>query len=158
MRNSLTSLFICILFIGLFNITNGQTLPIKSNPGIEKEIEAVFLKSIKAAESLDVPKLVDCVDDSHHAGFITNGKYFDDFEEIANTLKSREPGSVKQVITVMKKKITVLTENIALVTASGVANITVNDGNPFNSNFFWTFVYQKINNEWKVIQSHQSSK
>jgi hypothetical protein len=142
----------------LINIAKGQTVPFKSNPGIEKEIDAVFLQSIKAAETLDVPKLVSCVDDSQHAGFITNGKYYDDFDEITNTLKSREPGSVKQSITVMKKKITVLAENIALVTATGVANIEVNGGNPFNSNFFWTFVYQKINNEWKVIQSHQSSK
>ena len=158
MKKSFLSVFFCFLLIGLFNITNGQTVPFKSNPAIEKEIDAVFLKSIKAAETLDVPKLIDCVDDSQHAGFITNGNYFNDFEEIVNTLKSREPGSVKQSITVIKKKITVIAENIALVTATGVANITVNGGNPFSSNFFWTFVYQKINNEWKVIQSHQSAK
>lgn len=158
MKKSFLSLFFCFLFIGLFNISNGQTVPFKSNPEIEKEIDAVFLNAIKVAESLDVPKLVNCVDDSHHAGFISNGNYYNDFADIANTLKYREPDSVKQSITVMKKKITVLAENIALVTASGVANIEVNGGNPFNSNFFWTFVYEKINNKWKVIQSHQSSK
>ena len=158
MKKSFLGVFFCFLLICLFNTTKGQTVPFKSNPGIEKEIDAAFLNSIKAAESFDVPKLINDVYDSHRAGFIFNGNYFDDFDDIANILKSREPGSVKQVIIVMKKKITVLAENIALVTASGVASVEVNGGNPFNSNFFWTFVYEKINNEWKVIQSHQSSK
>ena len=116
------------------------------------------MKSIKAAESLDVPKLINAVDDSRHAGFIANDNFYSEFEELANILKSREPGSVKQTITVQKKKITVLAENIALVTASGISQIEINGGNPFSLNFFWTFVYEKINNEWKVIQSHQSSK
>lgn len=158
MKNSLTSVFICILFIGLINITKGQTVPFKSNPGIEKEIDAAFLKSIKAAESLDVPKLISDVDDSHRAGFISNSTYYSDFDDLANILKSREPGSVKQTITVLKKKISVLAENIALITASGVSKVEINGGNPFNLNFCWTFVYEKINNEWKVIQSHQSGK
>jgi hypothetical protein len=158
MKKSFLNLFFCFLLIGLINISYGQTVTGKSNPGIEKEIDAAFLNSIKAAESLDVPKLVNCVDDSQHAGFITNGNYYSDFDDIANILKSREPGSVKQNITVIMKKITLLAENIALVTATGTSKIEVNGGNPFNSNFFWTFVYEKINNEWKVIQSHQSSK
>ena len=158
MKKSLFSLLFCFLLIGLFNISNGQTVISKSNPAVEKEIDAVFNKSLQAAESMDVPKLVSCVDDTQHAGFISNGNYYNNFNDIANILKSREPGSIKQTITVEKKKITVLAENIALVTASGLSKIEVNGGNPFEVNFFWTFVYEKINNEWKVIQSHQSSK
>ena len=158
MKKSLLSLFFCFLLIGLFNISNGQSIISKSNPAIEKEIDAAFLKSIKAAETLDVPKLINNVDDSRHAGFIANGNFYTEFDQLANILKSREPGSVKQTITVEKKKITILAENIALVTASGLSKIEINGGNPFEINFFWTFVYQKINNEWKVIQSHQSSK
>jgi hypothetical protein len=158
MRKSLLSLFFCFLLIGLYIISNGQTAIFKSNPGIEKEIDAAFLKSIKAAETLDVPKLINDVDDSRHAGFIANANFYSTFDELANILKSREPGSVKQTITLQKKKITVLAENIALVTASGVSQVEFNGGNPFSLNFFWTFVYEKINNEWKVIQSHQSGK
>jgi hypothetical protein len=158
MKKSILSAFFCFLLIGLYNISNGQTVAFKSNLGVEKEIDAAFLKSIKAAESLDVPKLINDVDDSQHAGFIANANFYSEFDELANILKSREPGSVKQTITVQKKKITVLAENIALVTASGVSQIEINGGNPFSLNFFWTFVYEKINNEWKVIQSHQSSK
>ena len=158
MKKSLQCVFICILFIGLFIFSNGQTVTGKSYPAIEKEIDAAFLKSIKAAESLDVPKLVNDVDDSHHAGFISNGTYFSDFDDLANILKSREPGSVKQTITVAQKKISVLAENIALVSATGVSSVEINGGNPYNVNFCWTFVYEKINNEWKVIQSHQSGK
>lgn len=27
----------------------------------------------------------------------------------------------------------------------------------FTAKFFWSFVYEKMDNEWKVIQSHQSN-
>jgi hypothetical protein len=158
MKKSLLILLFCFLLIGLYNVSNGQTVVFKSNPAIEKEIDAVFLKSIKAAETFDVPKLINDVDDSRHAGFIANANFYSEFDELANILKYREPGSIKQTISIQKKKITVLAENIALVTASGLTKVEINSGNPFDLNFFWTFVYMKINNEWKVIQSHQSSK
>ncbi|MBK7131625.1 MAG: nuclear transport factor 2 family protein [Bacteroidales bacterium] len=59
-------------------------------------------------------------------------------------------------MTFQSKKITVLSERIVLVTASGNANVELNTGQTFNVTFFWSFVYEKINNDWKVIQSHQS--
>jgi len=30
------------------------------------------------------------------------------------------------------------------------------NGQTFNVKFFWSFVFEKINNNWKVVHSHQS--
>jgi hypothetical protein len=150
------SLFL-MLCVGFIQTSRGQTVSGTSNPGIEKEIDAVFMAAIKAAESFDVAKLVSCVDDRYNAGFISNGVYYSRFDSLANTLNAFA-GQVKQHFTIQKKKISVIADNVALVSASGVSQIEPNDGNAFEVNFCWTFVYQKFNNEWKVIQSHQASK
>jgi len=44
-----------------------------------------------------------------------------------------------------------------LLTACGDAKIDVSSGNSFSMKFFWSFVYEKINNDWKVVYSHQSN-
>jgi hypothetical protein len=158
MKKQLVISLFLMLSIGFIQTSSGQNVSGTSNPGIEKEIDAVFIAAIQAAESFDVPKLISCVDDRYNAGFISNGVYYSRFDSLANTMNARTPGSVKQHITLQKKKISVIADNIALVSASGVSQIEANGGNPFEVNFCWTFVYQKFNNEWKVIQSHQSGK
>ena len=73
------------------------------------------------------------------------------------SIKIKSLGVTKQSITVQKEKITVLSDNIVLLTTCGETKIDVNNGNSFFVKFYWSFVYQKFDNNWKVIQSHQSS-
>lgn len=63
---------------------------------------------------------------------------------------------VKQSIAIQKEKVTVLSDTIVLLTAYGEAKIDVSNGSSFSANFYWSFVYEKTDNNWKVIQSHQS--
>jgi hypothetical protein len=72
-------------------------------------------------------------------------------------MKERSQRVNNQLITIRKQKITVLSDRIALLTAYGDSKAEVNDGNTFTVKFFWSFVYEKTINDWKVIQSHQSS-
>ena len=158
MKKLLYVVFFGLFFPGFMISVNGQILTGTSNLSIEKEIDAAFLTAIQAAESFDVPRLINCVDDRYRAGFISNEVYFPTFDSLAVIMKARTPASVKQHITIQKKKISVISVNVALVSATGVALIESAGTAPFSINFYWTFVYQKINNEWKVIQSHQSRK
>jgi hypothetical protein len=96
------------------------------------------------------------VDDRYNTGFIINNTYFAKYDSLINILKSNKRIGTKQSITIQNKKITVLTDNIVLFTASGDASVELNTGQSFNVKFFWSFVYEKFNNDWKVIQSHQS--
>ena len=158
MRNLITKTLICFLFIGFIQITHLQTLKGQSNARIEKEIDSAFLNLIQAFENFDITKIALTVDDRHKAGFITNGVYYSQFDSLIDNIKAKNPGNIKQKITIQKKKITVLSDNIALVSAYGDTKIIVDAANAFTINLFWTFVFEKINNEWKVIQSHQSPK
>ena len=151
---------LCITFMtigGPIFIARGQHLSDAKRIRIEKEIDAIFQTMITAAEQLDVDKLNEGVDDRYHAGFITNGNYYSGFDALMNNFRSRVQGINSQKITIKTKKITVLTENLALITATGETLVDLAERESLTAHFFWSFVYQKIDNDWKVIQSHQSN-
>ncbi|MDP4291279.1 MAG: nuclear transport factor 2 family protein [Bacteroidota bacterium] len=158
MQNPLIKLLFGILFFGFINASNAQTASGVSNVGLVKEVDSAFSIMVNAAVNNDIATLARGVDDSQKAGFIINGVYYTLFSDIIDNMKTGGQGDVKQLLTLQNKKITLLTDNLALLTANGVAHVTVNGGNPFDADFFWTLVLKKINNQWKVIQSHQSRK
>lgn len=153
MKTHLISLL--LLFIG-FGQAFGQ-LSSQQKTIIEKQVDSVFRNTVKAAENLDFEKLSQSVDDKYKAGFITNGAYFLQFDSLMHNFKTRAQGISKQSISIKKEKISVLSSSIALLSASGNTQIETRDGNSFSAKFFWTFVYEKIGDTWKVVQSHQSS-
>ena len=153
MKTVLTLTFLGMLFFGISTVTKGQTIP--GNAKIEQEIDTLFTSLVHAAEILDINKIANSVNDIHKAGFITNGVYYDQFDALIQDLRNRAQGDVKQSITIQKKKIAVISSSIVLLSATGVSEITINGGNPITRNFIWSFVFEKINNQWKVIQSHQ---
>ena len=156
MKKTLTISLICLLSLGFIEYVNGQNLTNHQKSLIEKQVDSVFHFMIKAGENLDFDILSKGVDDKYHAGFITNGSYYTQYDSLINSLKTKSQGVTRQSITIQKEKITVLSDSIVLITAFGVAEIDVSSGNPFTVKFYWSFVYEKINNNWKVIQSHQS--
>jgi hypothetical protein len=156
MKKLLTIAIMCILLFGILKQSEGQNMANQQISKIEKQVDSVFHSMIKTAEKLDYDKLSKGVDDRNNAGFIVNGTYYSEYDVLANLLKANVQDGSKQSITITKEKITVLTERIVLITASGNANVQINSNQSFTSNFLWSFVYEKIGDEWKVIQSHQS--
>lgn len=152
-----TFVLICYLVIGFIEPLMGQNISNLQKTRIEQQIDSVFHHNIKDAERLDYDLISKGVDDKYRAGFITNGTYFAQYDSLINIAKARSQGVAKQTIKVQKEKITVLSERIALLTAYGDTNVELSNGNTFTAKFFWTFVYEKTGNGWKVIQSHQSS-
>jgi hypothetical protein len=155
MKNYLTTMILCILFSGTIASLKGQSLTDAQKVHIEKEIDSVFTISVKAAESVNYDKISGGVDDRHQAGFITNGRYYADFNSLLQTAKDNAAPGLKQQISFQHKKITVLSNSIALLTATGESKLNTSGGDVYIT-FFWTFVYERINGDWKVIQSHQS--
>jgi len=156
MKKIITFLLIngfCIVFIVP---VWGQNISEVNKSQIEKQVDSVFHIMIKYAENLEYDKLAPGVDDKYNAGFITNGSYYTQYDSLIHTLKSKSQGITKQSIKVQREKITVLTESIVILTAFGDSKVYVDNGNTFSVKFFWSFVYEKIDNNWKVIQSHQS--
>jgi len=156
MKTTLTITLVCIFLVGFNGQSRGQSLMKLQKSTIEKQVDSIFVTMVKAAERVDYDKISTGVDDRYNAGFIVNNTYFTKYDSLINILRSNIRSGAKQLITIQHKKITVLSDNIVLLTASGESIFESNTGQPLNINFLWSFVYEKIKNDWKVIQSHQS--
>ncbi len=146
----ITSLWICSNVYSQ-GLTNNQKVKISS------EIAALFEKNIKAAENIDVKGLTDCVNDTLKAGFIENGYFLKSFDEVMRGFKAAIQGVKSQKMNVSNKKITVLSDNVALITASGNYSVALEDGRTLTGGFAWTLVYAKIDDHWKIIHTNMSN-
>jgi len=140
----------------LIDCSTTQNLAGRQISKIEQDIDSVFSLMVKAAENMDTGELQRGVDDRYQAGFITNGIYYAQFDSLMKNFINRSKGVLRQTIIFQQKKITVLSGSVALLTACGEASVDLADGRTIKANFFWSFVYARINDQWKVIQSHQS--
>jgi hypothetical protein len=146
----ITSLVIC-----LSGYSQGLTKNQKEK--IVSDITALFEKHVKAAENIDVKGLNDCVDDTLKAGFIDNGFFLKSFDELMKGFTEGIKGIRSQKFTISNKKITVLADNAALLTASGNYSMALEDGRTLTGRFAWTLVYSKVNENWKIIHTHFSN-
>ena len=146
-----------LLSIGFTEQSKGQTLSKRQTELIKNQVDSIFQEMLVFAEKLDFDELSSGVDDTHGAGFITNGKYYSEYSSLIEDVKLNAQGISQQDISIKEKKITVLSKDIVLMTASGVAKANLNDGRELATDFHWSFVYEKIDNKWKVIYSHQST-
>ena len=156
MKTLLSLSLISYLFLGYPGHLKGQIPTNQQKSKIEIQVDSVFQTMVKAAETMDYDKLNLGVDDRHKASFIVNNSYYNEYDTMIGILKANVDSGTTQNISIQNQKITVLSNTIVLITASGVAQVELATGQSFNINFLWSFVYEKINNEWKVIQSHQS--
>jgi len=157
MTKSFTFALICSLLLGFISSSKGQPISNLQRTRIEQQVDSVFHNNLKAAEHFDYDQLSQSVDDKYKAGFIWNNIFYARYDSLINIVKTRSQGVSKQTMTIQKEKITVISEQIVLLTAIGVTNVELNNGTTISANFFWSFVYEKTGKNWKVIQSHQSS-
>lgn len=156
--NKLFLIFISFLLsFGFTAQSEGQTLSKSHTELIKNQVDSIFQKMVVLAEKLDFNELSSGVDDTNKAGFIVNGKYYADYSSLIDDVKLNAQGISQQDISIKEKNITVLSDRIVILTALGVSVARINDGREISANILWSFVYEKINNNWKVIYSHQST-
>jgi len=150
-------LLITIVFFRINPLINSQELLNSQKVKITDEINVFFDNSIKVGESLDVEGIIENVNDTLKAGFIDKGYYFTTFDGLMQGFKENIKGVKAQKMNIVDKKITVFSNKIALLTASGNFSAELIDGRIINGKFAWTFVYSKFGDKWKVIHSHMSN-
>ncbi|MDC0584295.1 nuclear transport factor 2 family protein [Bacteroidales bacterium] len=148
-----------LLFLFTFGTiihTNAQDLSISQGKAIENQVDDVFTQMLTLAEKLDYTALHKGVNDKYNAGFILNGKYYSAYQELEKTVNPSSNGVEGQKFTIDNKKISAVNKQVVLLTATGSAEVLLAGGRTIYINFNWSFVYKKIDGQWKVIHSHQS--
>ena len=151
------TVLLIIVSLGICSGVYSQELTQSQKEKTTSEIASDFEKNIKASESFDTKGLSDCVNDALKAGFINNGNYLNSFEEVMDGYKEGIEGVKSLKYNISNKKITVLADNAALLTASGNVSLALEDGRTITGGFAWTFVYSKVNGSWKIIHTHMST-
>ena len=146
-----------IASLGIYSSVYSQGLTENQKEKIASEINALFEKNAKAGENIDVKGLTEFVNDTLKAGFIDNGIFLNSFDELMKGQKEAFIGIKSLKYNIFNKKITVLADNAALLTASGNASLALEDGRTITAGFAWTFVYSKVNGNWKIIHTHMST-
>ena len=146
-----------ITFLWICSGVYSQELTKNQKEKIASEIVADFEKNIKASESFDAKGLTDCVDDTLKAGFMNNGIFLNSFDEVMRNYDEGIRGVKSLKYSISNKRITVLADNVALLTASGNVSLVLEDGRIITGGFAWTFVYTKVNKNWKIIHTHMST-
>jgi len=152
MKNRNTFLLTCLLWVSFLVPAKAQ-----QEEAIINEVDANFTQMLAYGETLDYEKLSAGVDDSQQAGFIANGNYYAKYATLISEMKAAAKGVDRQKFSIREKKITPLSDQLALMTVAGSATVYLEDGREFPVSFHWSFVYKKTGDEWKVIHSHQSS-
>ncbi len=158
MKNTKTNLCLFILMTALTSGIYAQELSEQQKNLISTELHIVFRKNIRAGENLDIKEMINAVDDNYKAGFITNGIYYPTFDSLMTVFSTNIRGISGQKINIRKENITVLSADLALITALGKSEVYLESGTVFSIAIAWSFVYKKINGNWKVIYSHQSGR
>jgi len=157
MEKIVKRLFVLAISLSVSVVVYSQNLTDNDIESIKKEVNVLFENSVHFGEIVDIDGFSDSVNDTFNAGFIENGYYYKTFDELMVGYKERVQGLLSQDIQVIEKRITVLSANTVLLTAAGDYSANIDDGRILTGKFFWTFVYSKINDEWKVIHSHMSN-
>ena len=132
--------------LGICLSAYSQGLTNNQKEKIASDIAAIFEKNAKAGENIDVKGLTEFVNDTLKAGFIENGIFINSFDELMKGQNEAFKGVKSLKYNVFNKRITVLADNAALLTASGNASLALEDGRTITGGFAWTFVYSKVNN------------
>ena len=136
---------------------HAQTLTEEKLKIICDEVDTAFRYGMKAGENLDADMLSENVDDNLNAGHIINGVFFGSFEPILQRVTSNMQDLYSLQYEIDEKRITVLSEDAAILAVSGKTKAESTSGQEFSTPFAWTFIYRKTGDQWKVIHSHQSN-
>jgi hypothetical protein len=122
-----------ITSLGIYSSIYSQGLTNNQKEIITSQISDFFEEHMKAGENLDSNGLSSRVSDTLKAGFIDNGIFLNSFDEVMRGFNEGIQGVKFLKYSISNKKITVLADNVALLTASGNASLALEDGQYINS-------------------------
>jgi ketosteroid isomerase-like protein len=122
---------------------------------VEDSVRAVLHKVIAASNSLDFKKAVVNYSSDADAVYIENGSRYT-FQEFYKMYEEMGPNLEVLENKFDDERVTVLSNDAALVTAAFHFKIKAKGGPEYNGSYQWSGVIQKRNSKWLIINSHES--
>jgi uncharacterized protein (TIGR02246 family) len=124
---------------------------------IEDAVRAVSAEMTKAGEALDADRLFSYMLDTDMGSVIQNGMMMRTRQEALERVKNNLGGISTIKYSWKSQFVTVLSPEVALLTAEGESTATTTTGATFTAPFAQTVVFVRKDGSWKAIHAHQSS-
>lgn len=130
--------------------------PTPSDPAVVQAVLDANARLTAAANRLDTDAFFAGIVDSDETRIIQDGKLFLTRAEAMAAVRQGSQGVAKLERRFADPCVTVLAPGVALLTASGTTNVTLQDGRTFSGPFAVSLVFVLRNGEWKLFHGHFS--
>jgi len=138
--------------------TGGSVADTKADAkSIEDAVLAVSAEMTRAGEAVDADLLFSYMLETDKGSVIQNGEVLATRQEALERVRSNLRGINKIQYRWKRQYVTVLSPQVALLTAEGDSAVTTTAGDTFTAPFAQTVVFVLRASGWKAIHAHQSS-
>lgn len=152
-KGTLLVLLGILLSVGASNRPAPAQVDTKS---IEQAVLAVSAEMTKAGESADADRLFSYMLDTDKGSVIQNGVFFATRQEALERVRSNLARANSVQYRWKRQYVTVLSPQVALLTAEGEAIATRTSGETITTPLAQTIVFVLRADSWKAIHAHQS--
>ena len=124
---------------------------------VEDEVLAVHRAMARAAEALDADTLFSYMLDTTQGSIVQNGVITPTRKEALDLTRTRLQGMKSVSYHWDHEYVSVLSPDVAVVTASGTSSATTASGGAFTAVLAQTVVFVRRDGQWKALHAHQSS-
>ena len=152
--------FIVLTGAGLFVIAAvgaAQTRQARDLRPVEEAVLATNAEMARAAGAVDAERLFTFMLDTDKGSVIQNGVFLATREDALSRVKANLRGISRLEYRWKRQHVTVLSAEVALLTAEGESVATTAEGQVFTTPFAQTVVFVMRDGNWKALHAHQSS-
>ena len=145
---------------GLFLLAGAGTTQARQAraPGLlEEAVLRTSAEMARAGEAVDAERLFSFMLDTDKGSVIQNGVFLATRAEALQRVKANLGGISKIEYRWKRQHVTVLSAEVALLTAEGESVATTTEGQVFTTLFAQTVVFVMREGRWKALHAHQSS-
>ena len=136
--------------------SNTGNMSLEQQQAIEKAVLKTHIQMSQADNSLDADKFFSYILDFDKGLIIQDGRLFQTRQEAYETVKQGFEGISQVKRSYEQTYATVISPEVALLTARGTSTVTLSDGRVFSGPFAVSLVFVLRDGQWKVLHGHYS--
>lgn len=147
-----------LLCISLVWASQGRDQPMTeaARSAVEKAVLETNTRMTEAANSLDADRFFSYILDSNKGSIIQDGRLFKTRAEALEVVRRGFQGIDKMDRRYDQTHVTVISPEVALLTAEGSSTATLSDGRTLSNRFAVSLVFVLTDRQWKVLHGHFS--
>lgn len=134
----------------------GASIPRADTKTIEDAVLAVSAEMTKAGEAADADRLFSYMLETDKGSVIQNGVFLATRQEALDQVRNNLRGITRIQYHWKRQYVTVLSPEVAVLTAEGESAATTTTGDTFSTPFAQTVVFVLKAGSWKALHAHQS--